>query len=922
MAKLRFLLSSTALATGLAAALPAAAQDAYPVSADQFGYGRRAVAEANFQVGLFGGGDSNGGTYGGAPSFTMPLGNKLGLQVDGIAGVTADEFGFAGGAVQLFYRDPERMALGVAGGGYFLEGDAQFAVAGIAEYYIDNVTLEGLIGFQDGDILESTVYGRVGASLYANPNVRIGAGLTYSDKVKLGGDLQVEALLPNSPGIALFATGTYDEDGAAGFGGIRFYFTRDISILSADRTKQAGGPTLIDIHRRLNRPNLFLADSTGFGLRQISRAAGAAAGGTPFGDVTPPAPTGCTVDLDPATPGCQSTAPDTGLVDVVDNVVNQIGDNTALQPITDLINALTDPNGGTLDAITGPLNQLTQIEGGPLGPLTELVQGLVGTNNSALTPLIDTLNGIIGGLAAGSNPTDIAGGLSSLPGADSLAGLLGGTLPGGTDTGLIDLVNNVLSDLGDNTAVQPLTDLLNALTNPTDGNLAPLTGALNELTAVDGGPLGPLTELVGALAGTDNAALNPLVQTLNGILGGFASGAGPTDIAGSLASLPGADQLAGLFGGIPLPGGSDTGLIDLVNTALADLGDNTVIQPLTDLLNALTNPTDGNLAPLTGALNDLTAVDGGPLGPLTQLVGTLAGTDNAALNPLVDTLNGILGGLAAGASPTDIATGLSSLPSTGALADLFGGTPLTGGIDTGLIDLVNNVLGDLGDNTAIQPLTDLLNALTNPVDGGLSPLTSALNELTALDGGPLAPLTELTGALAGTDTAALNPLVDTLNTILGGFAAGADPTDIASGLSSLPGLGQLADLLGGSLSGGSATAGLIDTVNGVLDSLGDTTAIQPLTDLLTTLTATDQGAALAGLTQPLNDLTALDGGALAPLTQLVDGLVGVDTGALTPLIDTLNTILGGLGGGQDLGTVADTVTTSPTTGLLAGLLGL
>ena len=927
MIRLRQILSTTALASGLAAAVPALAQEAYPVSGDQFGYGTKAVAEANFQASLFGGGDEDGGTYGGAPSFTMPLGDKLGLQVDGIAGYAADEYSFFGGAAQLFYRDPSSMALGIMGGAYAFEGNAQYAVSAFTEFYIDNVTLEASAGYQSGDVIDGAGYGRVGAAVYANPNLRIGAGLTYNEVTEFGGDVQIEALLPSAPGLALFALATYDEDGAAGWGGIRFYFGGNDSLIAAGRSKQAGDLSLMEIHRNLARPNMFLADPVGFGLRQISRAASAAAGGDPFGDVDPDGGDGngtCVVDLDPATAGCQTEAPtDQGLIDVVNDVVANLGDDSAIQPITDLINALTDPDGGALEAITGALNDLTLVDGGPLGPLTELVDALVGTQNGALAPLVDTLNSILGGFAAGANPTDIAGGLSSLPGLDMLTGLFdGATLPGGTDGGLIDVVNSLLTDLGDDSAVQPLTDLLNALTNPTDGDLSALTGALNELTAVDGGPLGPLTQLVGSLAGTDNAALNPLIDTLNGILGGLAAGADPTDIAGGLSSLPGADMLSGLFGGATLPGGSNIGLITLVNDLLGDLGDNSAIEPLTDLLNALTNPVDGDLSALTGALNDLTALDGGPLAPLTELVGGLAGTDNAALNPLIDTLNGILGGFAAGADPTAIAGGLSNLSSLTDLLGALGGGTFAGTPGDGLIDVVNGVLADLGDNSALQPLTDLLNALTNGNDGALSPLTSALNELTALDGGPLAPVTELVAGLAATDQQALEPLIDTLNGILGGLASGAGSDAITGGLSSLPGADQLTGLLGGTLSGGSDTAGLIDVVNGVLGGLGDNSAIEPLTDLLTTLTSTDPDGLLGAITGPLNDLTALDGGPLAPLTQLVDGLLGVDNGALDPLVETLNTILGGLGAGQDTGDVADTVAGLPLLGSLTGLLGL
>lgn len=178
---IKVVLFTTTAVSALASGLFASAQESYPVSGDQFGYGQKAVAETAFTLEMFGGADENGGTYGGAPTIVIPMGDNLGLQVDGVAGFTADEAGFAGGAAQLFFRDPQSGLIGIAGGGYFVEGEAQYAVAGIAEYYLDNVTLEALVGYQTGDVMDS-VYGRAGIAVYANPNLRIGAGVTYSEE--------------------------------------------------------------------------------------------------------------------------------------------------------------------------------------------------------------------------------------------------------------------------------------------------------------------------------------------------------------------------------------------------------------------------------------------------------------------------------------------------------------------------------------------------------------------------------------------------------------------------------------------------------------------------------------------------------------------------------------------------------------------
>lgn len=411
--KMRAIALSAAALAVVSAAPFVVAQDAVPVSADQFGTGQ-AVSEINGQLAIFGGGDENGGLYGGAPSLTMPLGDKLGLQIDGIAGFVADEVGFAGGAAQLFYRDPETFLVGVVGAGYFADDYEQYAVAGIGEYYIDNVTLEATVGYTLGDAVPDQFYGRGGIAVYPNPNLRFGAGLTYSDVNGLGGDIQAETLLASVPGLALFATGAFDDKGATGYGGVRFYFNGATNILGEDRTKQAGEPTLMDFHRKLARPNFFLSDPIGFGLRQISRVGGAATGGDPFGDVPPNDGNG-----DGETTTCGD------LICTVQDTLGGLTDQTLLDPVTDLVNTLVDPTDGALSALTGQLADLTGTDGA-LGAVTELVQGLVGTENSALTPLVDALNEVLTGLSGGFSPEDITAQIESIPG---LGGLLGGLIP-------------------------------------------------------------------------------------------------------------------------------------------------------------------------------------------------------------------------------------------------------------------------------------------------------------------------------------------------------------------------------------------------------------------------------------------------------------------------------------------------------------
>lgn len=248
---------------------------------------------------------------------------------------------------------------------------------------------------------------------------------------------------------------------------------------------------------------------------------------------------------------CTAAGDSGGLIDAVCDVLNGLGEDTPLEDLTDLINQLVDPDTGDLAPLTGALNDLTENE---LAALTEVVMQLSNNNgDGALDPLITALNGILSGGSeegGGFNPTDVAGLLS----AEGLAGLLGGGLAveGGGDSdeqGLVNVVNDVVSNLGDTSQLEDVTDLVNQLTNPNGGDLEALTSVVNDLTSTEGG-LGVLTELVDGLVDTDQEALEPLIDALNVILGGDT--AALTDLFAGLAG-GGDNPLTGLLGGLGLP---------------------------------------------------------------------------------------------------------------------------------------------------------------------------------------------------------------------------------------------------------------------------------------------------------------------------------------------------------------------------------
>ena len=452
--------------------------------------------------------------------------------------------------------------------------------------------------------------------------------------------------------MALFATGVFDEMGAMGYGGVKFYFNSANNLMHTDRTKDAGGPTLMDMHRNLSRPNFFTAGGAGFGLRQISLVGSAANGGDPFGDVdtTPPVdPNGTTTCGDGAI--C-------AVLDLVDNLTN----GTILEPVNDLLVGLLDPNSGALSALTGALENLTSSDSGALGAVTDLVNALVNTNDQALEPLISGLNGILSGLTGGLT--------SGLTGASASTG----------DAGLISVVQDTVGNLLGGTALEGVGDLVNALVDPTTGALAPLTGALDSLTAAQTGALGPVTNLVDTLVDPQTGALDPLLDTVNHLLAGLTGGSGsPTD---ALSDIPVVgDLLGGLLGGLGSSSGSTAasgGLIDVVQGTVGNLLDGTPLQVVADLVDTLVDPQTGALSALTGQLNNVSTADA-PLGAVTGLVDGLVGAQNGALDPVLDTVNGVLSNdlqsFNLSATPAVLNTVLPNIPVVG---DLLGG--LLGGL--------------------------------------------------------------------------------------------------------------------------------------------------------------------------------------------------------------------------------------------------
>ncbi|MFW1999748.1 hypothetical protein ACG92W_12330 [Acinetobacter ursingii] len=370
--------------------------------------------------------------------------------------------------------------------------------------------------------------------------------------------------------------------------------------------------------------------------------------------------------------------------------MNNLSDDTAIQPISVLLNNLINPNTGTLSGVTSILAQLTQTDQPITGALTELVDSLTAASNNGtenLGGLIHALNSIIAFLGSG-NPSDLEGVKESVNNllnaenaADTLNSILSTTVDGvdqtvsellqgalGSNIQVVDLselldqtqltslVDQILTGVGD-----LLTGLLGGLnldsTKLTDALFETLKDVLTGKEVIENGlghVTGELDKTVDSLLDGSTDLVTRLLDTLG--LGGIA-----TELLDPLTNSllkPLIDSVLGLVdqgGSILLPptpedgeGNSTSGLVNVVADIARDLtGSDTTLAPISDLLDNLIS-NNGPVGDILASLNALTAEDGGALGVLTELVKALYNAelpDGTNLEDLVQGLGGILNGL-------------------------------------------------------------------------------------------------------------------------------------------------------------------------------------------------------------------------------------------------------------------------------------
>lgn len=205
-----------------------------------------AVSGINGKISVQGGGFDEEGFGLLTGSLSVPLGDPFGVQVDAMVGTRDGDF-VGGGGGHLFWRNPAYGLLGVYGG-YTHREDIDGSVARIGvegEYYWGNWTAKALVGmeFVDSDnplfiAEDESFFALADISYYANENLQLSVGHRYISErnaLALGIEYQLDQPVFSS-GVSLFAEARIGEDDyQAAWGGVRFYFGEDKSLMRRHR---------------------------------------------------------------------------------------------------------------------------------------------------------------------------------------------------------------------------------------------------------------------------------------------------------------------------------------------------------------------------------------------------------------------------------------------------------------------------------------------------------------------------------------------------------------------------------------------------------------------------------------------------------------------------------------------------------------
>jgi hypothetical protein len=185
---------------------------------------KRAVSEPNATIDLSGGSKDGNGDAEIGGVVTIPLNDKLGLQIDSVYGKSGgvDSAGVAG---HYFYRDPEQFLVGATAALYSIDSNeiTRYGVEG--EYYLDNFTIAPSIGMQSGNGIEgSTGFYGLDLSYYPTDNLKFTlTGQGYADTQGASGEVEWQPS-DKSPLTTYMTVGDSENSNSFALLGVRYNF--------------------------------------------------------------------------------------------------------------------------------------------------------------------------------------------------------------------------------------------------------------------------------------------------------------------------------------------------------------------------------------------------------------------------------------------------------------------------------------------------------------------------------------------------------------------------------------------------------------------------------------------------------------------------------------------------------------------------
>jgi hypothetical protein len=213
----------------------------------------------NGKFGLSGGYLNNDGRYHAEGSISIPLSHDLGFQVDTAAGGT--DSGFIGGiGGHLFMRDPSSYLFGVFGSYSAIDKIDIGRIGAEAHFYLDQVSFEGLIGYEDADITGNKAFAVADLAFYPSDNLRLKAGYHFFQDRSFGAfglEYQTGLFSGMVQGpVSFFAKARFGEKSDDSiWAGFKIYFGASDKSLIARHREDDPANTLLELLTDVKKPS-------------------------------------------------------------------------------------------------------------------------------------------------------------------------------------------------------------------------------------------------------------------------------------------------------------------------------------------------------------------------------------------------------------------------------------------------------------------------------------------------------------------------------------------------------------------------------------------------------------------------------------------------------------------------------------------